>query len=337
MQNRSMGRLPLLDALRTIAAIGVLLYHVPELFGFEPFQRGYLFVDLFFLISGFVLTLSAEPKIKDGASAVAFMRARLRRLWPMMALGSFAGALVFALQVPAGQILHLLLLSLLFVPLLTASPTLYPLNTPQWSLLWELVANLCHAFVLRRLGDRGLLLFAGLCGAGFVAAIVHVGCNCFGPNVAFWWLTGLRVGWSYTLGVWMARKWRAAKPRPLADWRTALALPVAIIAGVPLLPVAGAIGDAIAAIVVLPTLFWIAVTARPPAAVLPALQRLGALSFPIYAVNIPVIVAFSFWEVSWLSELGAVAATLALAALIAAQGTYIRSRASAQVVAADAA
>lgn len=330
MQTRSIGRLPVLDALRTIAAIGVLLYHVPELFGFWLFQRGYLFVDLFFLISGFVLTLSAEPKMQDGAATFAFMTSRVRRLWPMMALGTVVGGLVFASQIPAGQILPLVLLSLLFVPLLTSSPTLYPLNTPQWSLLWELVANLFHGLLLRRLGERGLLLVAGVFGLGLMAAIVEVGCNCFGPNVAFWWLTGLRVGWSYTVGVWMARKWRAAKPLPLADWRVALALPVAGLVALPWLPVTGAIGDAIAVIVVLPALFWVAVTARASATALPALQRLGALSFPIYAVNMPVIVAFSFWDLSWLSRLGAVAVTLVLAVLVAAQGAYIRGRAFAR-------
>jgi peptidoglycan/LPS O-acetylase OafA/YrhL len=312
----SVARLPLLDVLRTIAALGVLLFHAPELFAVPLFQRGYLFVDLFFLISGFVLALSAEPNLNNGLSAFSFVRARVRRLWPMMALGSVAGAVVFATQAPVAQILELLVLSLFFIPLLTDSPTLYPLNAPQWSLLWELVANLVHGLLLRRLSDKGLLVFAAACGVGLSGAIVHVGCNCFGPNVHFGWLTGLRVGYSYTMGVWMARKWSATKPRPVTDWRLALALPVLIVVVLSWLPVAAAIGDAVAVIAVLPALFWIVAVAKPPSARLHNLQRIGALSFPIYAINMPVVIAFTFWNITPLSRLAAVTITLLAAVLI---------------------
>ena len=322
MTTRYPGRLPLLDALRTIAALGVLFYHTPELFALPLFVRGYLFVDLFFLISGFVLALAFEPKLAAGLAPLAFMRARVRRLWPMMALGSVAGALVFASQTGLGGLLLPLFLSLLFVPLLAGSPTLYPLNAPQWSLLWELAANLLHALLLRRLSDRALLAFALVNAAGLAAAIFYLGCNCFGPNVDFWWLTFPRAIWPYALGAWMARRWVAgwqagAAPRPLADWRVALALPLAAVMLLPWLPLTAAQGDALAVVVILPLLFWVAATAHWPEESLAGLTRLGSLSFPIYALNMPVVIAFTFWDKSALARLGAVTVTLMLAALVA--------------------
>jgi peptidoglycan/LPS O-acetylase OafA/YrhL len=56
-------------------AKGTFDFHYPAL---EPLARyGWLGVDLFFIISGFVITLSAE-----GRSAAAFVRARAKRLYP---------------------------------------------------------------------------------------------------------------------------------------------------------------------------------------------------------------------------------------------------------------
>lgn len=325
MHTPSPGRLPVLDALRTVAAMGVLFYHTPELVG-GLFSRGYLFVDLFFLISGFVLTLSAEPKMNaatgEPLTPLAFMRARIRRLWPMMALGSLAGALVFSGEVPPGDLAWILMLSLMFVPLLANSPTLYPLNAPQWSLLWELLANLLHGLLLRRLSDNALLALAAVSAAALATAIAYFGCNCFGPNVDSWWLTLPRVVWPYAMGVWMARKWVAGEKAerahwPATDWRIALALPVAALVILPWLPIGVALADMLAVIVILPPLFWLAATAPCPKARIAALTRAGSLSFPIYALNMPVVLAFTAWESTVPVRLAAVCATLTLAALAA--------------------
>ena len=99
-----MQRLLLLDGLRGIAAIGVVLFHCVIAFdALGAFARGYLFVDLFFLLSGFVLTLNYEQRMNAGAVRPGkFLRSRLVRLWPTVA----AGARVAAELAPFG-LLHL--------------------------------------------------------------------------------------------------------------------------------------------------------------------------------------------------------------------------------------
>ena len=307
---RASTRLPLLDALRTVAAIGVMLYHVADAFGpSRLFARTYLFVDLFFLLSGFVLTLAAEPSMA-GRPALAFVRARLRRLWPLVALGTLAGALAFLPGGSAGQIGRLTLLGLMMLPQLQQGFAIFPLNGPQWSLLWELAVNALHAAVLHRLSERQLLGIVGLAGIALVIAIFVVGGCTMGPNAEYWWLAAPRVLWAYGLGIWFARKWRQRGPVPLADWRVALFAPLAALLVLPWLPLGQASGDAVAVLVVLPALFWVAANAVPPAAVGPILQRIGAISFPLYALHEPVLVAASF--ISERPEAKLIAAGLAL-------------------------
>ena len=92
-------RVPALDLLRFLAAFGVMLYHYvshrPAADGGTSFmatvtQQGYLGVDVFFMISGFVILWSAS-----GRSATGFVRARILRLYPefWLAMLITAGAL----------------------------------------------------------------------------------------------------------------------------------------------------------------------------------------------------------------------------------------------------
>ena len=72
------NRLPLLDGLRLFAAFSVVLYHLqlPN-DGHGMFSRGYLFVDFFFLLSGFVLTLAAEHRMNASGGALQIGRAHV--------------------------------------------------------------------------------------------------------------------------------------------------------------------------------------------------------------------------------------------------------------------
>ena len=77
-----------LDAFRGIAAFIIVFYHLTIVYRLNgPFERGYLFVDLFFLLSGFVLAVSTEKKLNSGIGAFEFTRARFIRLWPLVAVG----------------------------------------------------------------------------------------------------------------------------------------------------------------------------------------------------------------------------------------------------------
>ena len=77
-----------LDALRGIAAIGVLVFHMGPIFTPIAAPGGYLAVDLFFMMSGVVLSHAYEARFRAGMGTLDFMRARLIRLYPLYLAGA---------------------------------------------------------------------------------------------------------------------------------------------------------------------------------------------------------------------------------------------------------
>ncbi len=75
-------RLPALDGLRALAVIAVVAYHL----GFGWARGGYLGVDLFFVLSGFLITslLLEEHEASDRIALGAFWGRRARRLLPAL-------------------------------------------------------------------------------------------------------------------------------------------------------------------------------------------------------------------------------------------------------------
>ena len=152
---RGEGRIEGLDALRGIAAVLVLLFHVEFVFGLPPhFQRAYLSVDFYFLLSGAVMARQYEGRFPH---APTFVRMRLRRLWPTIALGGLLGALVFASQMPPLGAVVACLMGLLLVPWLGSDKGLFPLNPPTWSILFELLANALQPRCFTGSGRAGCL------------------------------------------------------------------------------------------------------------------------------------------------------------------------------------
>lgn len=83
---------PMIDVLRGFAAVTVIVYHVIEHLKWEAFpstgpavwfRLGWMSVDLFFVISGFVITLSAVRGISKSRSKREYLRRRLTRIVPL--------------------------------------------------------------------------------------------------------------------------------------------------------------------------------------------------------------------------------------------------------------
>ena len=147
-----------LDALRGVAACTVVLFHRASRM---PFPKGYLAVDFFFMLSGFVLTFAYQEKLDGGWSTRDFLATRIARLYPLYLLGFVLGLLV-ALSDPAihfgpqgwvSAIPNLLLLPAWVGPH-SKPPHAFPYNIPAWSLFFEVVANVLHALFLRRRSIR---------------------------------------------------------------------------------------------------------------------------------------------------------------------------------------
>lgn len=88
----------LLDGLRGVAALMVIFYHVFEAFATSPidqqFNHGYLAVDFFFILSGFVIGYAYDDRWKT-MTTKDFIKRRLIRLHPMVVLGAVLGVSAF--------------------------------------------------------------------------------------------------------------------------------------------------------------------------------------------------------------------------------------------------
>ena len=93
-----------LDGLRGMAALFVAMRHI-SFFHNLGVHGGYLAVDLFFVLSGFVIANAYEARLASGLSAKRFLALRYVRLWPVYAAGADAtGQAVTPADVGAGRV-----------------------------------------------------------------------------------------------------------------------------------------------------------------------------------------------------------------------------------------
>jgi peptidoglycan/LPS O-acetylase OafA/YrhL len=318
-------RLILLDGMRGIAAVLVVLHHGARAFRGSPlFARGYLAVDFFFLLSGFVLAGAFEARMRSGSlKPLSFLFRRWARLWPMAALGAVLGAISVVPGIDDWREAILpLLAALALVPDLAGAAPLFPVDGPLWSMLFELIANLFHGAALARVRDETLLLFVGLLGASCALAVAHFGTIDFGHQGRSFAYGFLRVGFSYSLGVFLSRKFDSLPKRTsCAGLLCLLVLPASIIA-VAVLPLATGAGNLLLVMGVFPALVWFAARGSSPGWSAPVLEFMGAVSFPLYAVHVPILslIRFLVWPLptgsTWTIQLAGLAASLAAASTL---------------------
>ena len=95
---RGIRYIPAIDGLRAVAVIAVMLYHL----GFSWIPGGFLGVDLFFVISGYVITRLLLDSIQrsGGLDLRAFYKARIRRLFPPLVFMIFVTILYIGIWAP---------------------------------------------------------------------------------------------------------------------------------------------------------------------------------------------------------------------------------------------
>lgn len=207
----SKPRYEILDGLRGVAALIVVAYHLFETYSkgapYQIINHGYLAVDFFFVLSGFVIGYAYDDRW-DRMSLEGFFKRRITRLHPMVIMGTVIGLLMFYWgmdafpdigQAPGWKIALCFILGALMIPV---KPSLdirgwqesYPLNGPQWTLMLEYCGNILYALVIRHLPKWILTLCVAF--FAFLTLDFCLGWNTFG-------LLGLyqgRVigGWSIT-------------------------------------------------------------------------------------------------------------------------------------------
>lgn len=282
-----------LDGMRGACALTVVLYHCELLF--KPgviFCHGYLAVDMFFLLSGFVISASYDDRLAQGMGVQRFLGMRLKRLAPVYWAGTalcVAGGLLAGLYLTAPTswtVLRQGLMAGLLIPQFAPRTFAYPTNPVAWTLGWELLVNTAYAAWLRGLANRPLALLVALFMlAAFAEALVNPRGWSFGMTGTDVALGGLRCFPEFLGGVLLFRAFRAGRLDRLPAVTPILPVMAWVaIAGVPELP---PWFDATVVMLACPLLAGLLVRSEGP--VPPWLVWLGALSYPLYACHLAFV------------------------------------------------
>lgn len=313
----------LLDGLRGVAALMVIFYHVFEAFATTPidqrFNHGYLAVDFFFILSGFVIGYAYDDRWKT-MTTKDFIKRRLIRLHPMVVLGAVLGVIAFCIQgcekwdgtqVSISMVMLALLINLFLIPAVPGSGPeirgngeMYPLNGPSWSLFFEYIGNIMYALFIRRMSTKALTALVVLAGIGLASFAIfnfsgagHLG---VGWTMEEYNLIGgfLRVLFSFSIGLLMSRVF---KPIPVkgAFWICSLAIVVLLS-----MPYVGngealwmnGIYDSVCAILIFPMLVYLGASGKTTDKHSARICKfLGDISYPLYMVHYPLIYLYFGW------------------------------------------
>jgi peptidoglycan/LPS O-acetylase OafA/YrhL len=292
-----------LDGLRGVAALLVMLMHAGNLLGAHLLDRAYLMVDLFFLMSGFVLASAYGDRLASAGGRAKFVRNRLLRLYPLALVSLLLGAAVDLIvaactgQPPHARFVLIFALSAAFLPALSGG-LLVPLNGPLWSLQAELWSNFAFAAVAPWLTTRRLTVLVAVMGIVLAIAALLTGSlnggyanNDAGRGAGPWSfaLGYARIGFSFPLGVLLHRMWQDGRIRARPTVPPTLLIPVVLLA-IAIIPVRGWAGlDLLMVMTVFPALLIVVADSTPKGRSARILAWLGGLSYPLYVMHGPVL------------------------------------------------
>lgn len=316
----------LLDGLRGVAALIVIWYHVFEGYAFagggtiDTFNHGYLAVDFFFILSGFVIAYAYDDRWSKGFTMTNFFKRRLIRLHPMVVMGAVLGVISFYLQgcvqwdgthVAISMVMLSLLCTILFIPAIPGlgyevrgNGEMFPLNGPCWSLFFEYIGNILYAIFIRRLSTKVLTVLVILLGIALASfAIFDV--SGYGNLGVGWTLDGvnfvgglLRMLFPFSMGMLLLRVFKPIKIRG-AFWICTVIM-VALLS-VPFIegtePIcANGVYEAFCIIVAFPVLLWIGASGTTTDKSSTNICKfLGDISYPVYVVHYPIMYLFYAW------------------------------------------
>jgi len=273
------------------------MFHAGAFFAPVQAPGGYLGVDLFFMMSGFVIARAYDERFRAGMSAWEFMRIRLTRLCPLYLLGTMLGMLVAVASFNGNNLSHwtgptlslMALFSIIMFPNFTGyqGDLLFPLNIPCWSLFMEITVNLAFGLVWKQL-TTGRLIVIVVCSdlalLFFLSATGNMPTGGFSHNL----IPGLvRTIFGFTVGVLIARRCGTVAPQKNAALFLAICLMCAIaVAGAPVHRVPW---DATCVMLLFPVIVYAAAEVDPPTWLRPVATFLGSTSYAIYALHYPLL------------------------------------------------
>lgn len=314
----------LLDGLRGVAALVVMWYHVFEGFATSPidqgFNHGYLAVDFFFILSGFVIGYAYDDRWKKTLTTREFFKRRLIRLHPMVIMGVVLGAITYWVQgcerwdgthVATSMLMLAMLLNLFLIPVAPGTAAdvrgngeMYPLNGPNWSLFFEYIGNILYALFIRKLSTRWLAVLVALAGAGLATYAIGNGSG-YGHLGVGWTLAGLnfpggmlRLLFAFSAGLLMSRVFKPVHIRG-AFWLCSLG--VVVLLCMPHVGVAerlwlNGLYDSVCVILIFPLLVWLGASGKATdSGTRRVCKFCGDISYPVYVVHYPFMYLFYAW------------------------------------------
>jgi peptidoglycan/LPS O-acetylase OafA/YrhL len=287
-----------LDGLRGVAAFAILARHTLSR---DLLFESYLAVDFFFVLSGFVLAHAYGKRLRGEMSPAAFMKVRLIRLYPLYALALALSTVPILTQYlhgnpPLPGIAIDYAAAILFLPT-PASPSLFPLVGPSWSLFFELIANGVLGLFWRSCGSRMLVAVVF---ASALVLIIAATTKMFGfgyepgagaLNNGYYWKTfgaGLiRVAFSFFCGVLVYQIWLVRKPPFSAPPLVIAASLLGLLAVHPLDDLQVAY-DLTVTILIFPLVLWLAASSQVNGVLGRAFALLGLTSYGVYILHFPL-------------------------------------------------
>lgn len=309
----------ILDGLRGVAAIVVVWFHIFEAYATshldQRINHGYLAVDFFFMLSGFVIGYAYDDRWKTMTTKEFILR-RIIRLHPMVVIGAVIGGLMFYSQGcsvwDVSQITIVALFVATFVNmLLIPAPAglevrglgeMYPLNGPSWSLFFEYIGNILYVLFIRKLSTRSLAIWVALAGVGLASFSLWgpYGDICAGFAMTGQELTGgsFRLLYSFSAGLLLFRIFKPIKIKG-AFWLCGLIL--AALLAVPRLGGAesawmNGIYEIACFAVFFPLLILLGASGKITDKYTEKICGfLGKISYPLYMVHYPFIYLYYAW------------------------------------------
>lgn len=325
-------RYALLDGLRGVGALIVIFFHFGEAFTTswcdQMVNHGYLAVDFFWILSGFVIGYAYDSRWSKGMTAGRFMVRRVIRLHPLVILAAVLGLIAWLVQgsvrwdgtqMPLYAALIALGLGLLMIPVIPSTVAdvrgnaeMFPLNGPQWSLFFEYIGSILYAVFLHRLSTRLLRAWVGLSGLGMIVCTLAnfsggytmgYGWSILGYDIIPWggFIGGfLQMSFCFGIGLLMTRGFKTGRPVRGSFWICSALL--VVLCSLPYVstdssvtPLNG-VYDLVCTLLVLPAIVWLGARGVTSDRFSTSLcEGLGRLSYPVYIVHYPLMYLFYSW------------------------------------------
>ncbi|MBS1661749.1 MAG: acyltransferase [Bacteroidetes bacterium] len=311
---------PILDGLRGVAAITVVIFHIceahaPNRFG-QLINHGYMAVDFFFLLSGFVIGHAYDDRW-DRMSIGRFFKRRLIRLQPMVIIGMIIGAIFFYFQdspafpiihtIPVWKMLLIMVIGFTMLPIpismdIRGWEEMHPLDGPAWSLFFEYVGNILYALFVRKFTKTALWILVILSGV----LLLHY--TVTGPNgdvIGGWSIneTQLRIGFTRMLypffaGLLLFRISRLTTIKNAFFWSSLLLLIVLAVPriGGPDHLWANGLYEALVIIFIFPLIVYMGASGVTETKFATRVCKFfGDISYPIYITHYPLVYTYTGW------------------------------------------